>query len=511
MITLFYRNFRLLILTICLIIFWGVSSYQLLPRMEDPETVNRWASITTQFPGASADRVESLITDKIEAELLEIEEIGTLDSVSRLGVSVIAVEVGENITDVERVKSRIRDRLEDVSNQLPDNARSPEYKDAVTGARTMIVGLSWNSESSPNYGILRRLAKNLQKDLITINGTEHVDLFGSAEEEIAVEIDPAKLASLGMTPQDLSQQIRLSDAKVSAGQLYSSTNDILLEADGELDSTERIRKIAIRSGDLGQFTRLEDVARVEKGVVEPHREMALVNGKPGILLAVKMNSDQRIDRWTTAAHQKIAEFQQQLTKGVSLQIIFDQSVYVNNRLNGLFINLFQGTLLVIVSSFLMMGWKSAVVIGSTLPLSILMVFGGMNLFQIPMHQMSVTGLVIALGLLVDNAIVVVDEVNKELNQGIRPHKAISKTIAYLTIPLLASTLTTVLAFLPVALISGSTGEFVRTIAFGVILALVSSLFLTLTIVPALMGRLSNLAIGSKTSKTNAWWNKGISN
>ncbi|MEL7076326.1 MAG: efflux RND transporter permease subunit [Cyanobacteria bacterium J06582_2] len=510
MITLFYRNFRLLILTICLIIFWGISSYQLLPRMEDPETINRWASITTQLPGASADRVESLITDKIESELLEIEEIGTIDSISRLGVSVIAVEVDYKITDVERVKSRIRDRLEDVTSQLPENALPPEYEDEVTGSRTLIVGLSWNLESSPNYGILRRLAKNLQKDLIAISGTEQVDLFGSAQEEIAVEIDPAKLASLGMTPQDLSQQIRLSDAKVSAGQLYSSANDILLEVDSELDSTERIRKIAVRSGDRGQFTRLEDIATVNKGVVEPHTEMALVNGKPGILLAVAMNADQRIDRWSAAAKRKIAKFEQQLTTGVDLEIIFDQSIYVNQRLNGLFINLLQGTLLVIASSFLMMGWKSAVVIGSTLPLSILMVFGGMNLFQIPMHQMSVTGLVIALGLLVDNAIVVVDEINRELNQGIRPHKAIAKTIRYLTVPLLASTLTTVLTFLPVALISGATGEFVKTIAFGVILALVSSLFLTLTIVPALMGRLNSLTNRRQMSRADSWLNRGIS-
>ena len=511
MITLFYRNFRLLILTICLIVFWGISSYQLLPRMEDPATINRWALITTRFPGANAYRVESLITDKIESELSEIEEIGIVNSTSRLGVSIISVEIDNKIVDVEKVKSRIRDRLEDVTSQLPENALEPEYEDTVPGARTLIVGLSWNFESPPNYSILRRLAKDLQKNLIAVSGTEQVEIFGSPQEEIAVEIEPSELASLGLTAQDLSEQIRLSDAKVSAGQLHSSKNDILLEVDGELDSTERIRKISIRSGDRGQFTRLEDIAKVEKGTIEPHTEIALIDGKPGVLLGVLMNSDRRIDLWTAAVYQKIAKFQQQLTKGVDLQIIFDQSVYVNQRLDGLFLNIFQGTLLVVGSSFLMMGWKSAVVIGSTLPLSILMVFGGMNLFQIPMHQMSVTGLVIALGLLVDNAIVVVDEMNQELNQGIKPHKAISKTISYLTIPLLASTLTTVLTFLPVALISGPTGEFVRTIAFGVILALVSSLFLTLTVVPALMGRLNDFAISSKTSKSKtSWWNKGIS-
>ncbi len=511
MITIFYRNLRLLILTICLIIVWGLSSYQVLPQMEDPELTTRWALITTRFPGANAYRVESLVTDKIEEELSEIKEVETIRSTSSLGLSTIYIEMNNQIVDVERVQSSIRDRLDDVTSQLPEDALEPEYQDLVSRAHTLMVGLSWDFESAPNYSILRRLAEELENDLSALTGTEQVELFGSPQEEIAVEIDPSKLASLGITPQNLSQQIRLSDAKVSAGQLRSSDNDILLEVDGELDSTERIRQIPISFGDSGQFTRLEDIAKVNKGIVEPPTEVALVDGQPGIILAVLMNSDQRIDRWAAAARQELEKFQQKLTRGVKLEIIFDQSIYVNKRLNGLFINLLLGTLLVIGSSFVMMGWKSAVVIGSTLPLSVLMVFGGMNLFHIPLHQMSVMGLVVALGLLVDNAIVVVDEVNKELEQGIKPHQAISKSISYLTIPLLASTLTTVLTFVPIALISGPTGEFVRTVAISVILALLSSLFLTLTVVPALTGRLNDLTARVQTREASSWWNKGFSN
>ena len=510
MITIFYRNLRLLILTICLIIVWGLSSYQVLPQMEDPELTTRWALITTRFPGANAYRVESLVTDKIEEELSEIEEIETISSTSRLGLSTISIEINNEIVDVERVQSRIRDRLDDVTSQLPEDALEPEYQDLVSRAYTLMVGLSWDFESAPNYSILRRLAEELENDLSTINGTEQVELFGAPQEEITVEIDPFKLASLGITPQELSQQIRLSDAKVSAGQFRSNEHDILLEVDGELESTERIRQIPIRFGDLGQFTRLEDLAKVKKGIVEPPTEVAIVNGKPGIILAVLMDSNQRIDRWAAAARQELEKFQQKLTRGVKLEIIFDQSIYVDKRLNGLFINLLLGTLLVIGSSFVMMGWKSAVVIGSTLPLSVLMVFGGMNLFHIPLHQMSVMGLVVALGLLVDNAIVVVDEVNKELEQGIKPHQAISKSISYLTIPLLASTLTTVLTFLPIALVSGPTGEFVRTVAISVILALLSSLFLTLTVVPALTGRLNDFTARVKTREASSWWNRGFS-
>ena len=509
--TLFYRNSRLLILTICLIVFWGISSYQLLPRMEDPLISDRWAVITTSFPGANAYRVESLVTDKIEAELSEIEEIETINSTSRLGVSTVQIKLDDRIVEIERIKSRIRDRLDDATSQLPTEASKPKYEDTLTRARTLIVGLAWDFESAPNYFILRRLAQQLKQDLSAISGTEQVELFGSVEEEIVIEIEPATLANIGMTPQDLSQQIRSSDAKVSAGQVYGSASDILVELNSELDDLERIKKIPIRFGDLGQSMRLEDIAEVKKGVTEPVEETALIDGKPGIILGVLINPDRRVDRWTITARKEIEKFQQQLTEGVNLQILFDQSIYVNKRLNDLFINLLLGTLLIMGSSLVMMGWKSAVAIAIILPLSILMVLGGMNLFNIPMHQMSVTGLVIALGLLVDNAIVVVDEVNKELNRGFKPHQAISKAIGYLTVPLLASTFTTILTFLPVALVPGAAGDFVRSLAVSVILALVCSLFLTLTVIPALTGILNNLVANNRVNQNYSWWNNGISN
>ncbi len=508
--SLFYRNTRLLILSICLICVWGISSFQVLPRMEDPALSQWYAIINTGFPGASAQRVESLVTDKIEQELLEIEEIKELNSTSKVGYSTIFITLESSVQNHDEVWARVRDRLSDVVPQLPPEASPPQYN-KVTWANTLIVALTWDLKEAPNYNILNRHAKELESQLRTLSGTEKVELFGIANEEIVVEINPNQIAALGITPQNLSQQIRLSDAKVSSGQLYSPKNNLLLEVETELDSIERIRQIPISAADSGQITRLGDIAKIKKTIQQPTTESAIIDGKPGIAVAVLMNSNTRIDRWREKNLQTLQKFDSGLPSGIKSQVIFDQSLYVNYRLNNLFQNLILGALCVIAATVLMMGWKSAVVVGSSLPLSLLMVFGCMRLLSIPLHQISVSGLIIALGLLIDNAIVVVDEMQILLKAGKKPIQAISKSVRYLAVPLLASTLTTVLTFSPIILLPGKTGEFLKSVAICVTLSLFCSLLLSLTIVPAINGLMFNRSdlANMVNIKQRKWWNTGF--
>jgi multidrug efflux pump subunit AcrB len=459
--------------------------------MEDPELSQRGAMIVTRFPGASAYRVESLVTEKIEQELFEIAELETIRSTSRPGVSTVVVELKDEITNGEQVWSQVRDKLDEITPQLPQGALSPEYQDVEVRAYTMLAAITWKGDRPTNYAILTRLAKDLEEQLRNLKGTEKIEVFGTPEEEIVVEINPADLAALSLTPQELARQIQMSDAKVAAGQLRGNSNELLVELDTELDSLDRIRQIPITLGKNGQVSRLGDLAQVNKGIVEPPSEMAIVSGKPAAVVAVLMESDRRIDKWSETANQTLAQFQQRLPASIGLQLIFDQSRYVESRLNGLLQSLLLGAICVVLVTILLMGWRSALIVTSALPLSVLMVFGGMRLLSIPLHQMSVTGLVIALGMLIDNAIVVVDEIQHKLRNGFQPSEAVAKTISYLAIPLLASTLTTIITFMPIALLPGGTGEFVRSIAFSVILALLSSLFISLTIIPALTGRLIN--------------------
>ena len=484
---LFFRNPRLTILTISLILVSGLSSWFILPRLEDPVLMPRFATITTRFPGAGPERVESQLTEKIEEELEEIEEIKVVSSTSASEVSIIQIELGDEVTNIEEAWTDVRDKLDDVRPDLSAGIGDPFFEELDTRAFAMIIGLSWTGHEQPNYSILRRRAEDLQEQLLALPGTEEVELHGDPIEEIVVEIDPSQLVSLGLTARDLASQLAESDAKISAGQLRSSQNNLLIEVSNDLDTLERIRKTPVRYGSGSEFVTLSDIAQVRKGIRSPMVEQAIIDGAPGIALSTYVLPSQRIDLWANTARGKIADYAASLPAGLSLDVLFDQSTYTDERLSSLMSNLVTGGAIVIVVVLLLMGWRSALLVGLALPLSALMVFTGMRFLGIPIHQMSVTGLIIALGLLIDNAIVMVDEVGRELRKGHSPSEAISISVRKLAIPLFGSTLTTVFAFMPIALMPGPAGEFVGSIALSVILALISSLFLALTVVPALSG------------------------
>jgi multidrug efflux pump subunit AcrB len=491
MFTLFYRNTRLLILTIILIAVWGVSSYFALPRLEDPELVSRFAVVKTFFPGADAERVENLVTEKIENKLTEIEEIDQYSSTSRAGSSIIQIELQDSVSkqEVDAVWSRVRNKIDEAQVELPANITEPELEEGKFKAYALIAGLTWQQDEQPNYGILRRQAEVFKERLEGISGTEEVELLGDPDEEIIVEINPQALASYNLTATELSQQIAQSDSKIAAGQLRGNEQNLLIEVAGELDTLARIREIPISFGDNGQFVTLENIATIRKGITEPANELALINGYPGVAIAVHIESGQKLDLWRKAVQPKIAEFQSELPSSIGLPIIFDQSSYVEARLNNLNLNFLFGAALVFGITVVMMGWRSASIVATALPLSVLMVLGWMNWFNIPLHQMSITGLIIALGILIDNAIIMVDEVQNQLRRETKAKTAITNSVKTLAIPLLSSTLTTVIAFLPIALLPGATGEFVGAIAVTVIIAVSCSLFISLTIIPALTAKL----------------------
>lgn len=266
---LFHRNLRLLLLTFLLILAWGISSYLSLPRLEDPLLDKRHALVTTSFPGASTQRVEALVTEKLEEELFEISEIETIESTSKVGLSTIYLQLDDNVKKTDEVWSRVRDQIDDTIPELPPGALSPQFKDLEIRAYGAIIGLNWQLKETPNYAILGRFAEELKIQLLSISGTEKIDLFGKPDEEIVVEIEPSELTTLGLSSKDLSEKIQDSDTKIATGQLRSASNDILLEMKGELNSLEKIRNVPLRISDEGQFVRLGDIAEVKKGIVQP--------------------------------------------------------------------------------------------------------------------------------------------------------------------------------------------------------------------------------------------------
>jgi len=522
--SLFYDNRRLLVLSISLVLVAGLSSYYVLPRMEDPVLTQRAAIINTLYPGASAERVEALVTEKLEEELQEIEEIKVLRSSSSSGISTISIELKDDVYAVDEVWSRVRDKIDDAQPQLPVATSDPDFELLKVTAYASIVALVWDlpsdsNHATPNYAILRRQAEALEDRLRAVNGTRDVDIFGDPQEEIVVEIEQHELAMLGLTISEVARQLRASDAKVSAGLLRSEQGNFILEVDAELQTLERIRRlpIAVDSESSAQFVALGDIARVAKDIVRPQSSLALIDGKPAIALGSLVRSEKRVDHWTDDLNVLLDGFVAELPAGIRLKILFEQNEYVENRLTTLLRNLLLGASAVVGVVWFMMGWRSAVVVGAALPLASLMVLAGMRGLGLPMHQMSITGLIIALGLLIDNAIVMIDEVRERIDAGSARREAVGKSVRHLAVPLLGSTVTTALSFAPIALMPGPAGEFVGSIAISVILAVTSSFLLAMTITPALFALLNQRSLdpgsarGSEGGEQRHWWADGFSN
>lgn len=504
---LFYRNRRLLILLMALITVAGLSSYYVLPRMEDPVLTQRVARVNTRFPGADATRVESLVSEKLEEELREIDEIKELRTISRSGMSSMTIELRDDVYEVDEVWSRIRDKIDDARVEFPAGAKEPDFEELEVKAYALIVALVWDNPNHVNYAVLRRSAKQLEDRLRAISGTEDIDTFGDPDEEIVVEVQPDKIASLGLSVKEIAQQVESSDAKLTAGQLRGVKSDLLIDVDSELDSLSRIANTPVQFGSEGHSVQLGDIATIHKGVALPLSSLVIADGKPAVTLGMFVRDNVRIDHWSHAAKVALAEFEQSLADDVSVQTLFDQNRYVEARLSGLVWNLVLGGIAVIVVIVFMMGWRNALVVGTALPLSAFMVLAGLRFMDIPIHQMSVTGLIIALGLLIDNVIVVVDEVRAKLHMGMAPEDAVISTVRHLAVPLLGSTLTTVLAFAPIALMPGPAGEFVGSIAISVILAICSSFFLAMTVIPAIAALFAD---ANEDLEHAHWWQVGFS-
>ena len=487
--TLFYRDARLFALAILMMVAAGASALMTIGRQEDPTITNLFATVVTPYPGADPGRVEALVTEKIEERLREIPEITEVTSVSRLGTSIISVELSQLISDtaIEQTWSEIRDALSDASRNFPAGVPRPRFDNDRTGAFTSIMAILPREGVAANAAVMRRFARLLQDRLRSASGTRLVELYGARSEEITVSLDARLIASLGLSPGDISRAIQQADSKVRAGQIRGTELNFLIEVAGEIKALDRLRAIPIREGKDGRLVRLADVAKVSRGLREPAESLAIVDGREGALIAARMEDDLQIDTWAKRIAKIETEFAATLPAGLELRRLFDQSAYTSERLGDVMQNMAAGMAIVIAVLLFTLGWRAALVVALVIPLSAIVSVAGLRAMGIPIHQMSVTGLIVALGLLVDAAIVVTDEVRKKLAAGETRLAAVDQAVRRLAAPLLASTVTTVLAFLPMVLLPGPAGDFVGSIALAVITMLVVSFVLALTITPALAG------------------------
>lgn len=495
--TAFFRNPRLVVLALLVIISAGASALVSIGRQEDPTITNIFATISTVFPGADPARVEALVTAKIETELRQIPEIAEVSSTSASGISVISVELIEVVVPetIEQIWSEVRDAVADAQREFPPGVMEPEFDSDGAGGFAAIFALVVPDEFG--LGRAAREAEALADALRAVPGTKLVDLHGVPEEEVLVTLHPSRAAALGMTADAVSLAISSADAKVRAGRLRSNESDLLLAIEGEISSLDRLRNVVIRENPSGLVTRLGDIAELTRGSRQPLTEAAIFQGQNAILVSAKLSEGLQVDRWMSDINKAVQEQSELLPWGLSIETVFDQSRYTTARLGEVGINMAVGVLLVVVVLFVTLGWRSALIVAMVLPVVSLASVATLNALSVPIHQMSVTGLIVALGLLVDAAIVVTDEVGNRLRQGLSRLTAVSGSVRRLALPLTASTLTTVLSFLPLLLLPGPAGDFVGSIAISVIVMLVWSLIVAVTITPAIAGRWLRVGDGSK--------------
>ena len=506
--TSLFENGRYLALLVISIVVVGVTSYNSLGRQEDPSITPFVASVQTFYPGASPARVESLVTKPLEDALREHPDVQEINSNSINGVSTIVIEADYYLSrpDIKRVWSELRGKVNRVAADLPQGTTQPVFDDDLFTTFVKIVAISADEGVDISPSLLRREALRFADAARKVPQTRRVKPYGLPDEEINVEINGAALSTLGLSVDDIARTLALSDSRTPAGKLASPTTALTIDVAGDFGDAQAVRDTFIKADfDSVSGIRISDVATVTKSEAEPPLRLALSNGRRSVFLAVEMKEGYQVDKYSKQFDAFLEDYRSNAADGLAIEKTYDQSGYTEARLAGVAKNIIAGVLIVVAVLFVTLGWRAALIVALSLPLCTLLSMVVLNYLDVPIHQLSMTGLVVALGLLVDASIVVTDEIRKHLLEGDKAIDAMQKAVKRMTVPLVSATATTVLAFTPMAILQGPSGDFLGSLATCVIVMLVMSLVLALSVTAALGGRLLPGAITERP----AWWRSGI--
>ena len=506
--TSLFENGRYLSLLVISIIVVGVTSYNSLGRQEDPSITPFVASVQTFYPGASPARVESLVTKPLEDALREHPDVQEIDSSSISGVSTIVIEADYYLSrsDIKRVWSELRGKVDRVAADLPEGTTQPVFDDDLFTTFVKIVAISADEGVDISPSLLRREALRFADAARKVPQTRRVKPYGLPDEEINVEINGTALSTLELSVDDIAKTLALSDSRTPAGKLASPTTALTIDVAGDFRDAQAVRDTFIKSDfDSATGIRISDVATVTKSEAEPPLRLALSNGRRSVFLAVEMKEGYQVDKYSEQFDAFLEDYRANAADGLTIETTYDQSGYTEARLAGVVKNIIAGMLMVVAVLFMTLGWRAALIVALSLPLCTLLSMVVLNYLDVPIHQLSMTGLVVALGLLVDGSIVVTDEIRKHLLEGDEAIQAMQKAVKRMTVPLVSATATTVLAFTPMAILQGPSGDFLGSLATCVIVMLVMSLVLALSVTAALGGRL----LPGAMTEGLAWWRSGI--
>lgn len=476
------NNNRVTLLAVLALFISGISAYISLPKAQDPGFIVRSIVIFTEFPGASAERVEELVTDAIEEKIQEMPEIDEIRSESRAGMSIITVDFHTYLFDMQPIYDSLRRKVEELAPSLPDGTSTPLVNDEfgdTYGHVYSIVGPDFSPKE------LRDAALDIRDAFLMEPDVAKVEMFGDIEETIYIEYDNARLTELGVSPQQLSSSLASLNILSSGGDITIGRERINLEPTGNFDTVKDLEDAIIEIPGTNALIRLGDIADVYRDYEDPVSVKVRVSGTPGISLAISMRDGGNLIALGKRLAQLSAQLESDLPLGMQVKPMFIQSELTSQAVDSFVENLVQAVLIVVAVMMFSLGLRTGLVVASLIPIVMVSTFVVMAQFDIGIDRISLAALIIALGLLVDNAIVVVEAVMVRREQG---EDAISAAIAAageMKAPLLVSSLTTAAAFTPIALAKSEVGEFTASIFYVVTIALLISWVMAMTFIPML--------------------------
>ncbi|MBX2877927.1 MAG: efflux RND transporter permease subunit [Saprospiraceae bacterium] len=477
-----YNQVTFLIIGIITIL--GLAGYSQLSRDAMPPYTIRVCSIVTTFPGASPERVENLVTDKIEKVIQEIPELKTVTSESRTSLSIIKAELKPEIDkeDLQAIWDRIRRKIDAIRSELPDNIYGPDIKDDGLG---VVYGIQIGLEADGySYAEMKQYADEIRDDIIRIPEASRVEIGGAQEEQIFIEYDNASLAQYGISSNQIKNSISTTNIVFPGGEVGLAQERIVIEPTGNYETLEDVKNTLV-SIDRVEKVKLGDIANVRLGYKEPTNTIVKINGNRGLVIAVALQEGANLTNLGVQVDEKIAVYNNSLPFGMDVERIASQDFYVNTKVDDFVGNVVQSIVIVLVVMLIFLGFRTGFVVASLIPLAMVMSLMIMNLLDVGLNQVTLASLIMALGMLVDNAIVISESILVKLEKGIPAREAAISSSKELAIPLLISTLTTSAAFLAFYLAENTMGEMMGNIFIVITIALLSSWILALSIIAML--------------------------
>jgi len=478
------KNQLLSVIAILLILFGGWDAYQTMPRFEEPEFTIRNALIFTNYPGASPEEVAREVSDPLETALQQMQEVKAISSKSSAGVSEITVEIkfefSKSKEDLQIVWTKLRNKIKDAQRTLPKEAAEPIINDGfgdVYGLLYFISGDGFNPAE------LRAYAKQLQKELLQVKGVGKIQLAGEQEEAIFVEISSENAAVLGSSLQKVYDILGQQNSVVSAGSVAIGDRQLVIDPSGAIDSVASIQNLLVTTSVDGKIIYLKDIADVYRGYKTPQKKIVRYNRKPAIAMGIAQVSGGNVVKVGEAVDARLLDTQSRRPFGMEVSEYYHQGQIVAESVDNFVMNVIAALVIVIISLLVFMGRHSALVMTFILLVTVAATLATMKLVGIPIHRISLGALIIALGMMVDNAVVVTEAIQVGIQQGRKKLDIASEIVTQTKWPLLAGTMVGVIAFAPIGFAPGETAEYTGDLFWVIMIALLFSWLLAMTITP----------------------------